>query len=107
MPGDLESVPALTAAIAALRLRGDPVVDGRLARWIEVAGVTIATIPGVSDRARLVAGDDGCTYRPEDVEHVLAELTDRPGLRIAATADATSAQAYFQPRRARSRGVVA
>lgn len=88
LPGDLESVPALTAAIAALRGRGDPVIDGRLARWIEVGGVTIATIPGVAAVSRLRAGPDGCIYRPEDVAHVLGELANRPGLRIAASAEA-------------------
>ncbi len=88
LPGDLESVPALTAAIAALRGRGDPVIDGRLARWIEVGGVTIATIPGVAAASRLRAGPDGCIYRPEDVARVLDELATRPGLRIAASAEA-------------------
>ncbi len=88
LPGDLESVPVLTAAIAALRGRGDPVIDGRLARWIEVGGVTIATIPGVAAASRLHAGADGCVYRPEDVASVLGELANRPGLRIAASAEA-------------------
>jgi len=74
--------------VAALRKRGDSVVDGRLARWIELPGATIATIPGAGAQARLVAGADGCGYGKRDVDQLLTELGAKPGLRIAASAEA-------------------
>jgi hypothetical protein len=64
------------------------VVDGRLARWLELPGATIATIPGAGAAARLVAGAEGCGYRTADVAAVLGELTKRGGLRILASAEA-------------------
>jgi hypothetical protein len=88
LPGDLEPAAANEVAVAQLRKRGDSVVDGRLARWIELPGATIATIPGAGARARLVAGADGCGYTKRDVEQLLTELGGKPGLRIAASAEA-------------------
>jgi hypothetical protein len=88
IPGDLEPIPAHTAAVAALRKRGDHVVDGRLARFIELRGAAIGVIPGAGAQSRLVAGADGCGFARSDVEHVFAELAGRPGLRIAASAEA-------------------
>lgn len=89
--GDLEPAPALTAAIGNLRARGRVVVDGRLARTIELPGATIGTLPGARSPARLVAGPDGCGYTAENVSAVFAELTARPGLRILASAEAPRA----------------
>ncbi len=88
LPGDLEAVPALTAASTALRSRGVTVLDGRLIHTIEAPGVTIATIGGAGARGRLVAADDGCAYRDTDVTAALIALTARPGIRIVATAEA-------------------
>src|SRR5207237_2724751 len=88
LPGDLEAVPAHLAALAALGKRGDAIVDGRLARWIELPGATIVTIPGAGAAARLVAGDDGCAYRAAELAQLFAELSAKPGLRIAASAEA-------------------
>ena len=88
LPGDLEGVTAEVAAIAALRARGTIVLDGRLVRWIESSGVAIATIPGAGSAARLVAGADGCAWRADEVTALYGELAARPGLRIAATAEA-------------------
>lgn len=88
LPGDLESVPALTAASAALRSRGVTVLDGRLVHAIEAPGVAIAALGGAGARGRLVAADDGCAYRDTDVTAALIALTDRPGIRIAASAEA-------------------
>lgn len=88
LPGDLESAGALAAAIAAMRTKGQLVIDGRLAQRIELHGVTIATIPGGGAADRLVAGGDGCAYRAEDVTPALADLTMRKGLRILATSEA-------------------
>jgi hypothetical protein len=86
--GDLEPAPALTRAIAALRARKKVVVDGRLARTIELPGATLATLPGSRSPARLVAGPDGCGYTTETISARFAELTSRPGLRILASAEA-------------------
>jgi hypothetical protein len=88
LPGDLEPAGDQAAAIARLRARGQMVVDGRLARQIELPGATIATIPGAGAAARLGAGAEGCGYRASDVAAVLAELTQREGLRILASAEA-------------------
>ncbi|HEY4240566.1 MAG TPA: hypothetical protein VGM88_12160 [Kofleriaceae bacterium] len=88
LPGDLEPADAQAKAIAALRAKGVPVVDGRLARRIELPGATIATLPGAGAASRLVAGAEGCGYRPEDVAAAAAALTALPGLRIVAEAEA-------------------
>ena len=88
LPGDLESVSGQTAAIAALRGKGLVVIDGRLARRVELPGVMIATIPGSASASRLVAGAEGCGYRAADVTTALAELTPHPSLRILASAEA-------------------
>ncbi len=89
LPGDLESMPAHVAAIAALRARHDAVVDGRLVRWIELPGATIGTLPGAGDLARLVAAN-GRLRLATGRHHacLYAELAARPGLRIAALAEA-------------------
>ncbi len=89
--GDLEPAPALTQAIAKLRARNKAVLDGRLARTIEVPGATIGTLPGARSPVRLVAGPDGCGYSAENVSALLGELTAKPGLRIMATAEAPRA----------------
>lgn len=88
LAGDLEPAPALTQAIAALRARKKVVLDGRLARTIEIPGATIGTLPGSRSPARLVAGPDGCGYTAETISALFAELTARPGLRILASAEA-------------------
>lgn len=88
LPGDLESAPAQIAAIAALRAKGHAVIDGRLARRIELPGVLVATVPGASDGSRLSAGPEGCAYAPTDVTAAFSELTPFKGLRILATAEA-------------------
>ncbi|MBA3456998.1 MAG: hypothetical protein H0T42_28175 [Deltaproteobacteria bacterium] len=88
LPGDLEAVPALTAATTSLRARGVHLLDGRLIHRIEVPGVSIAAIGGAGARGRLVAADDGCAYRESDVSAALIALTARPGIRIVASAEA-------------------
>jgi len=88
VPGDLEPAGAAAAAIAALRARGQPVLDGRLIHRVDVPGATIALLPGAGDASRLVPGAEGCGYRPDDVAAVFADLTPRAGLRILATAEA-------------------
>jgi hypothetical protein len=97
LPGDLESATAQTAAIKAMRARGQVVIDGRLARRIELPGVRIATIPGAGAQSRLVAGGDGCGYREADVLAALVELTPHPSLRILASAEAPRTQSAGEP----------
>ena len=86
LPGDLEPMPALEAAVAALRARGDAVLDGRLVRWVVLPGATIGLVPGAGGADRLVAGADGCAWRAEDVAAEYADLGGRDGVRVAATA---------------------
>lgn len=85
IPGDLEPVTAHREAIATLRKRGVPIVDGRLARRVELGGATVVTLPGAGSAARLPAGNDGCSYRPDDVGAVVDELRDAKGIRILAS----------------------
>ncbi|MEO8703179.1 MAG: hypothetical protein ABI867_24245 [Kofleriaceae bacterium] len=87
IPGDLEAVPLQIKAIAALRARGRVVIDGRLLRRIDLPGVTIAIAPGANAVERLVAGPEGCGYRATEVRAALAELSERAGVRILATAE--------------------
>ncbi|HMG55439.1 MAG TPA: hypothetical protein VK601_18205, partial [Kofleriaceae bacterium] len=87
VPGDLEPVGAQGEAVAAARRRGAAVFDGRLVQRIELAGATIAVVPGAGAASRLVAGAEGCRYLPADVAAAFADLAPRPGLRIAASAE--------------------
>jgi hypothetical protein len=97
LEGDLEPAGDQAAAIARLRERGSAVIDGRLARWIELPGVSIATIPGAGAAARLVAGPEGCGYRPSDVTAALDELSKREVLRILASAEAPRIEVGGEP----------
>ena len=97
LPGDLESVTDLVAAIAALRAKGQHVIDGRLAQRIELPGVAIATIAGASDATRLVAGTDGCAVRAEDIAAAFADLTPQKGIRILASAEAPRVTLHGEP----------
>jgi hypothetical protein len=87
LPGDLEPIDAHAEAIAAARQAGAPVIDGRLIQRIELPAATIALVPGAGAASRLVAGAGGCSYRAADVATALAELTQRAGLRILASAE--------------------
>jgi len=97
LPGDLESTSAHVAAIAALRKRGANIVDGRVVRWIEQPNITIGTLPGAGAPERLVAGGDGCQWRAEDVAQLYGELTAKPGMRIAASAEAPRTTSRGEP----------
>jgi hypothetical protein len=97
LPGDLEPAGEQAAAIARLRAKGRVVIDGRLARRIELPDATIATIPGAGAAARLVAGAEGCGYRPSDVAAALDALTKREGLRILASAEAPRIEVGGEP----------
>jgi hypothetical protein len=97
MPGDLESVAVFGAALSALRKRGVNAVDGRLVRWIELPGATIATVPGAGARERLGAGDDGCQWRAENVARVYSELTAKEGVRVVASSEAPRTKVDGEP----------
>lgn len=88
LPGDLEPMDAHLAAIAALRKRGDRVLDGRSIRWIDAGPAMIGTVPGAGAVERSAAGRDGCTWGPDDVAKVATELTAKDGVRILASAEA-------------------
>lgn len=91
LPGDLEPMSAHAGAIAALRKRGDVVLDGRNVRWIDLGGAAIGTIPGAGAIERLAAGADGCAWTAEDIAKVTRELTQKAGVRIVASAEAPRA----------------
>lgn len=88
LPGDLEPMPAHLGAIAALRTRGDVILDGRSTRWIELGAATIGTVPGAGALERLAAAADGCAWSADDVVKVTTELSAKPGVRIIASAEA-------------------
>jgi hypothetical protein len=88
IPGDLEPAAAHDAALVALRNRHLAVIDGRLTRWVELPGATIATLPGAGTAARLAAGADGCGYRPAERDALVTALAQRPTLRILASLEA-------------------
>lgn len=88
LPGDLESVAAETAAIATLATKNVTVLDGRLLRWIDLPDASIALLPGAGSSLRLAAGGDGCAWQADDVLQLYQELAAKPGLRIAALAEA-------------------
>ncbi len=88
LPGDLEPMTAHVSAIAALRTRGDVVLDGRSVRWIDLGIATIGTVPGAGAIERLTAGAEGCAWQAEDVIKVTTELSARAGIRIVASAEA-------------------
>lgn len=88
LPGDLEPESAHQTAIANLRKRGDIVLDARQVRYVTTPTLTIGTLPGAGAPVRLAAGSDGCTWTATDVAAVFTEVTQRPGLRIIATAEA-------------------
>ena len=71
--------------------------DGRLVRWIELPGATIATLPGAGARERLVAGADGCQWRAEDVASVYTALTAKPGVRVVASSEAPRTNVAGEP----------
>jgi hypothetical protein len=97
LPGDLESVAAETAAIAVLAAKGTPVVDGRLVRWIDLPDAVIALLPGAGSSLRLAAGGDGCAWQADDVLQLYQQLSAKPGLRIAALAEAPREEHTGEP----------
>ena len=97
LPGDLEPAGEQTAAITALRSHGAPVLDGRLARYVELGAASIATLPGASAGERLAAGANGCAYDAADVAALTDALSARPGLRVLATTEAPRALVAGEP----------
>ncbi|HEY1816350.1 MAG TPA: hypothetical protein VGG74_28575 [Kofleriaceae bacterium] len=85
VPGDLESMTAEVAAIAALRARGATVVDGRLTRRLDASGATLETVPGASAP---IDAEDGCAWTPADVTRIYDDLAAGSGVRVALVAGA-------------------
>jgi hypothetical protein len=88
LAGDLEHESAQVAAIAALRKRGDVILDGRQIRTIALGVATIGTLPGAGASERLAAPADGCAWTARDVTALFADIAARPGLRLVAMAEA-------------------
>jgi len=82
IPGDRESVAGHRAALAALAKQGHPVFDGSRVRAIAIDGVLIASLPGAASAGQLMAGPDGCLYRPADVTAVASRLAAHGGVRV-------------------------
>ena len=82
IPGDRESIPAHRAALAALAREGQAVFDGSRVRAIAAGGVLIAALAGADSAGQLVAGADGCRYRPADLTAVAARLAAHAGVRV-------------------------
>lgn len=84
LPGDGESWPALTAAVAHLAAGGIAIVDGAAVRTVDAGGAVLATLPGLAHAGQLGAGADGCLHDDDDVAAALAALAaiagDRPRL---------------------------
>jgi hypothetical protein len=97
MPGDLEPADAHASAIAALQAQHLPVVDGRLARFIELPGVTLATLPGVGAAARHASGPAGCGYSAAERDAIAKPLTQKTGLRVLASVEAPRSTAAGDP----------
>jgi hypothetical protein len=91
IPGDLEPAAAHDAAIAAAQRQHLAVVDGRLVRWLELRGATVAILPGVGAAARHAAGGAGCGYTAAELHALVAALATRPALRILAAIESPRA----------------
>ncbi len=85
IPGDRESIPAHRAALAALAKEGQPVFDGSRVKAVAIDGALIAALPGAASSGQLMAGADGCVYRPVDVTAVAARLAAGSGMRVWAS----------------------
>ncbi len=74
LPGDRESLPAHRAAIAALAKAGARILDASRYRFTHIGGLRLATMPGVSKAAHVIAGDDGCLHTEADVTELQSSL---------------------------------
>ncbi len=97
LTGDLEPAADQTAAIADLRSHGAPVLDGRLARYVELGAATLGTLPGASAPERLAAGPGGCAYDETEIAALTDALSTRPGLRVLVAAEAPREQVGGEP----------
>lgn len=82
IPGDRESIPAHRAALAALAREGRAVFDGSRVKAVAAGGVLIGALAGADSAGQLLAGADGCLYRPIDVTAIAARLAAHPGVRV-------------------------
>ena len=82
IPGDRESLPAHRAALGVLAKQGHPVFDGSRIRAVAADGVLLAALPGAASSGQLMAGPDGCLFRPVDVAAIAARLAAHGGVRV-------------------------
>ncbi len=67
LPGDRESVPAHRATVAKLAAEGARIIDGSQYRLATLGPLHIATMPGISREASLIAGANGCLHTEADI----------------------------------------
>jgi hypothetical protein len=82
IPGDRESIPAHRAALAGLAGEGRAVFDGSRVKAALAGSVLIGGLAGADSAGQLMAGADGCLYRPTDVTAIAARLAAHPGVRV-------------------------
>ncbi len=76
IPGDRESTPAHRAAVADLAKSGTKILDGAQYRLLRMGNVLLATMPGVSMEANLIAAKEGCLHTADDGSELLRYLDD-------------------------------
>jgi hypothetical protein len=82
IPGDRESLAAHRAALATLAKEGQPVFDGSRVKAVAIDGALVASLPGAASPGQLMAGAEGCLYRPVDVTAIAARLAAHGGVRV-------------------------
>lgn len=88
LPGDLESVAALRAAIAKLSTTTQHVLDGSALRRLDIGSLSLVMVAGARTSERLVAGAGGCIYDDAQVAALYQSIAGNAGLRVAATSEA-------------------
>ncbi len=67
LPGDRESVSAHREVVAELASNGARIIDGSRYRLAALGQLHMATMPGISREASLIADTNGCLHTKEDV----------------------------------------
>ncbi len=71
IPGDRESVTGHRQAVRDLAKSGARILDGAQYRMLSLGNVLVATMPGISMEANLVAANDGCLHTEADTRELL------------------------------------
>ncbi len=72
IPGAQESFHGFRNAIAALRTTHPQIVDLTLVRRVFMKNICFLSLPGEQNPFYLEAGDQGCSYEPEDVTAIVS-----------------------------------